>query len=234
MVVASIRVSIQWPPAEEYENTETLVLLSNEQHFVDIRFRDDIDRIDWILTGKEYDIPNTNKIEFQHEINTNVPGFHGGEFDVGNFNSIPNTDDREETGEMMNPQTRKVQPYREVWRSIDPLKSTFENFVREDSNSDVKVPCVVLKVVQKPGVNYIGTVVRLGNFLQGALLNKDTETYNCAQYYLEDGKWEHHLDATEVGKDGSDDDIVPSIPFEINENLIELDGVEWEVVESNL
>lgn len=228
MAVASTRLLLQWPPGPSYENTDTLVLVSNNDHFVDIRIlktksltKDS--PIDWILTGKEYSIPNTNKIEFQHEINTNVPGCFGGDYDSGEFRDLGQ--DREEIGEMMNPETKKVQPYREVWRSIDPLKSTPDEYVREGPEGSKGVPCVVLKVKTE---GYFGSVVRLGNFLQGAILNKSNGKYSAKRYYLgPEKKWSPVLDY------GDDIDTIP-VDIKVGEKSIKLGNIEWELVESNL
>lgn len=228
MSVASTRISLQWPPEAPFENTDTLVLVSNESHFVDIRVLKDHKSsssklpIDWVITGKEHEVPNSNKIEFQHEINTHVKGNYGGAFDTGAFNEIPGSNDREELGEMENLDTGKVQPYREVWRSLDPLKSTPSDYVEEDPSAK-NVPCTVFKVKNE---EYLGSVVRLGNFQQGALLNKSNGEYSVTRYFLDNDEWKA------VFQYG---DEVSKIPVETaGEKSIKLDNIEWELVESNL
>lgn len=222
MSVASTRISLQWPPEPAAEDSDVLVLVSNQAHFVDLRIKKDrslANPIDWIITGKEYAIPDTNKIEFQHEINTHVKGNHGGDYDVGIFNELENGD-REELGEMTNLDTGKIQPYRELWKSVDPLKSTPEDLIKGDSTPDV--PCVVYKVKND---EYLGTVVRLGNFLQGALLNKSTEKYSLKRLFLKNGEWDTVF---EYG------DERLKLPVELGEKTIKLDDLEWEQIESNI
>lgn len=223
MSVASTRISLQWPPAPASEDSDVLVLVSNQAHFVDLRIKKDkslSNPIDWIITGKEYAIPDTNKIEFQHEINTHVPSYHGGDYDVGIFNELENGD-REELGEMTNLETGKIQPYRELWKSVDPVKSTPDDLIKGDSTAEV--PCVVYKV--KNDDEYLGTIVRLGNFLQGALLNKTTEKYSLKRVFLQNDEWETVF---EYG------DEKLKIPVKLDEKLIKLENIEWEQIESNI
>lgn len=240
MSVVSTRVSIQWPPEESYENTNTLVLTTPGANFVDIRLLKEFDSdknefpIDWVITGVEYSIPNSSKIQFRHEISSHVPHNHGGEWtDIGDFSSLPDGD-RKETGTMVNPATGKEAPYVEIWRTISALKLSEDGeYVKlkddkeaEEENKNVKFACI--KVDQDTNKDYLGTVVKIGAFMQGAILNLKTEEISLFRYFKSaapNGEWTKQF---AYGKE------LEKIPIAFGEKEIEnCENVQWKLVESN-
>lgn len=180
----STRVSLQWPPLEPEEQSHTMVLTSPGNHFVDIRiFKDKypytgsepIDKVfQWAMSGVENPIEGTGKILFDTEINspdivkslaTGLPlSSCKSPPDIGDFGPIEGSLDRQETGEMINPDTGLVAPYIEVWRSLDPVSHSPSLEVREREGVDFKVHVLVSETA---GVD--AKVVRLGNWVQGIL-----------------------------------------------------------------
>lgn len=186
----STRVSIQWPPELAEEKSSTMVFTSPKDLFVDVRILTDhypykkravdlpfTDVFQWVIVGTEECIPNSNKIAFHHEVDSmaiaellqsgkSVSECIGGP-DVGNFFSIPDSEDRKETGEMVNPDTGKVQDYIEIWRSLDPDFHTPTKLARETSAT-----VHLASVYDVNTERYQGRIIRLGNWLQGVLYDK--------------------------------------------------------------
>lgn len=196
-MVLSTRVSIQWPPEAPYELTHTLVFTTPLNNFVDVRiFKEkypyiqtgtkpcDFNEVfEWVIIGERKPISGTSKIIFDHSVNLqeimmstktgllileckDVP-------DIGDFSEIEGSDDRRETGEMMDPSAGKVARYVEIWRSLNPMKTTPKKEVREGKNefgsietfSDY-VECSTYDLVD---ASRYGRVIRLGNWIQGAI-----------------------------------------------------------------
>lgn len=208
-----------------------MVLTTSKNHFVDIRIvkpipldiesTDHDASIDWIITGLEHPIEGTSKIEFKHEINSHLELNCGEAYDVGDFSD--RTDgDRDETGVMTKLDTGKVEPYIEVWRSIDPLASKPAEYVRE-SGSNASAPCVVYKVVDNP--DWLGQMVRLGNFAQGAVLNKSSNKVSCVRWFLRDGQW------AVVFQNGPNVGLIP-LAEDKEGTTTTLDGLTWTVIQS--
>lgn len=239
---AFARVSVQWSSEEASEKQRALFLLSNGNHYVDLRIPSDPDADDdvenVIMTGKAKPIPNTNKVKYQQEINSVSPWIPGSL--AASFNSVPNNDFvYEKIGEMQNPDTHKIQPYREIWRDIDPLKSDAYDFIGKDpqnNNHGAKIPCFVLKVVKRDNVE--GTVIRVGNLIQGALFNTRSGETKAARYSLIEGEWRRCCSINSYRYMEDEPKIFKHVRLptgvEAGVNIINRDGFEWEMIETNL
>lgn len=225
----SHRLQIEWPPAKPFEDTDTIVLCSREFHLVDLRVyrnpKDPKEPLEWIMTGQENPISESPRvIEFQHEISTHHPNNSDGPWDRASFVSLPDGNSKE-TGTMINISTGKYEDYHEIWTRLDPIKSIPDKYVTKLEPNGDDVLCVVTKVKNKE--NYIGSVMRLGNFFQGALLNTKTRKVSANRYYFRDGKWDSLIEyGDEVSK-------LPLIDSGAVDKTYEKDGLEWIVVESN-
>lgn len=204
---------MQWLPEPESEPTSTYVMTSPGLHFVDIRILNSsypIDSthsqklyeevFDWVLTGTEQEVTGTNEIKFVLEIDS----LEVGEAkkankplsecrrptDLGFFHSIPNSEDRKETGNMLNPSTGKKQDYVEVWRSLDPAEHTPSKEVREPSAPVAPLPLYVLTTQLD---KYEGKVVRLGNWMQGLVHDKSNHDLHVVRSWYNGEKWEHQI-----------------------------------------
>lgn len=214
MSCASIRISIQWLPDGPIEElTETLVLTSAGGHFVDLRRLKD-GTMDWMMSGKEKELQsNPLRLEFQHDINSHIlPNYTGfnddnPKFDTGDFEDLEDGD-RLETGCMFNLDSGMKQEYREVWRTVDALKSGINGYVRKED--DTQPPAFVLKTSTE---GYIGTVVKLGNLLQGILLEKKSNKISCC-------RWFNNTKIFSIG------DEIPTS----TENLT-INGIRWDKIE---
>lgn len=242
----STRVSIQWPPELAGEDTKTLILTSPNGHFVDIRiFKDKLpfvpgpevpffaDVFEWCMTGKEVEIPNTNSISFPHVIDSHAIAksisqgqpLEDGEADVGHFFSIPGSDDRKETGSMTNLATGKVQDYVEIWRSLDPLTHSPDHEVRQVKGG-APVPVCVLEVVEN--VQYQGTLIKYGNWIQGLIYDKsdDKVPLHVIQRYCPENGTEQTV--IEFG----DIKLFPlDFKTELDEVLVVKDNLCWKRIE---
>lgn len=204
-MVLSTRISIQWLPDEPSELTSTLVSTSASDHFVDVRILKDKyphvqqgpepenfeDVFDWVITGEEQEIPGTSKIQFNHAINlqeimnslkTGIPLLECKSApDIGDFSAIDNSEDRKETGSMVNPETGKMTPYVEIWRSLNPEKSTPSSEIREgkDENGqkyELKGSLINWTYDLNEGTRY-GRIIRLANWVQGIVHDKSEKTH---------------------------------------------------------
>lgn len=134
--VFSTRVSMKWSKDKEpTETTSTWVFTASNGEFVDIRIDVASKEPQWLITGKEVEIPTKTgyefSVEFQHQLDS-LGGDSGA--DVGNFTSLPDGD-RLEAGEMFNHDIGEVMGYEEVWRSLDPVNSTPTQLVRENGGA---------------------------------------------------------------------------------------------------
>ncbi|KIV81969.1 hypothetical protein PV11_04115 [Exophiala sideris] len=110
----STRLSIRWVPGEPSEPTDTLVM-SVGGWYVDLRITKKDGSIDWGMAGERLILsrePLTCK--WTHWIDSN--GYT--EPDIGSFEPASNPTDSIETGSMLNPETNKITPYEEVWRTL--------------------------------------------------------------------------------------------------------------------
>jgi hypothetical protein len=237
----STRVSIQWPPEPVGEDTKTVVITTPDNHFVDLRVylehypyriqtSEEFENVfQWCSCGVERPIANSNKIEFCQEINSiaiwksiraNEPLLPP-EPDIGEFSSIPNSEDRKEVGTMTNPATGKQQLYVEIWRSLDPDKHTHEYEVPQLSRPIVNE--IFTLVVSSVG--YSGKLVRVGNWAQGIIYNKsnkETPLHVIQSHY--DGSWNTLLayGATE---------LFPVAFNGIINDTVRINHLEWKCIE---
>lgn len=204
-MVLSTRVSIQWLPDEPSELTSTMVSTSASDHFVDIRILKDkyphvqegpepesFKKIfDWVITGEEEEIVGTSKIQFNHAINlqeimkslkTGVPLLEcKSEPDIGDFSSIENSEDRKETGTMVNPITGRMTPYIEIWRSLNPEMTTPAKEVLEGRDAagqkyELNDQSINWTYDLNEGPFY-GRIIRLANWVQGVVYDESEKTH---------------------------------------------------------
>ncbi|CAN3479323.1 hypothetical protein DICA0_E15478 [Diutina catenulata] len=182
----STRVSIQWPPEVASESTSTMVFTSPDNHFVDVRVHrnhypltallDDpyTEVFEWVITGVEK--PQGDSIAFEHEIDSQaIANGTDPSADIGHFEAIPDSNDRQETGSMMNPATGKVQDYVEIWRSLDPTRHQPDHEVVATSTSP-SYRVQVMKITERDG-RYQGTVIQLGDWVQGVVYDRSDEKH---------------------------------------------------------
>lgn len=244
----STRISIQWPPEEVGENTKTMVIYSNEGHFVDIRiFLDQYPIIqsnpeslenftrafEWATTGKELEleatIPETYRLQFDTDVNSvdviksieqNLPlDACKGAADIGTFWKVPGSSERKETGSMVNPATGKNSEYVEIWRTISSVESTPEKEVLPKDNEQ---PDLYVLKAQMQGFD--GLFIKSGNWCQGVLydqLNKIVPLNVVRGFYRE--KWEYLI------KYGSFE-----FPMDFQGkkgDTVNVDGISWTCIE---
>lgn len=229
MSCVSTRISLQWIPEPPHEYTDTLVLTTKGLHFVDIRIKTPLPvdakgtdaNIDWVITGVEHPIEGTSKVEFRHDINSHLKLNHGEAYDVGDFKEIENGD-RSETGTMENWNTGVMQKYEEIWRTIDPLASKPDDYVRDVNENSASAPCIAYHLDQD---GFLGKCVRIGNFAQGALLNHSTNKVSCVRWFKSENDW------CVVFESGDEVTKIPRGEDKEGE-VVEVEGLKWKVVES--
>lgn len=236
----STRVSLQWPPNAPEELSNTLVMSSESGHFVDIRiFRQfyplgetDVSRpfdevFQWCMSGIENPLDG-GTIEFKKELDSAAvsealqagkqPESLLGRPDIGHFSEIEGSQNRKETGSMVNPDSGKEEDYIEVWKSLDPVEHTFNMEVREKKPFIHKA--IVLKVSDAV---FEGKLMQLGNWKQGLLYTRLTCTFSVIRSY-HDKEWK---DLIKYGAN--------SFPRELAckaGEVLEHDGVKWECLEA--
>ncbi|KAH3659976.1 hypothetical protein OGAPHI_007181 [Ogataea philodendri] len=189
----STRLSIAWDSAPEpAEATDTLILNSPKDKFVDVRplIKSDLAfPFEWAFAGEAKLLAaDGSKLEFSHDFFDSVfihewteakkrelagqaakyPLKEDISKDVGYFEKLPDGT-RRETGAMLNSATGKVENYVEMWMSVDPLKSSPDKKVQVSSSSIEPVPCRVFEV--KSGGE--GRFMRVGNWAQGVFWDKN-------------------------------------------------------------
>ncbi|ODV94330.1 hypothetical protein PACTADRAFT_86518 [Pachysolen tannophilus NRRL Y-2460] len=213
MTVVSKRVSIQWPPEDASEPTTTMVFTAPSDKFVDLRplkipqtEKEEKFPFEWAIVGYEQVLPE-NKIQFHHTMDSRLvneiyyakknnlllPSTEDTP-DIGHFTTLPNGDKRED-GEMLNIATGKIQPYIEIWRSLDLTRATPDSPIAASEQQDVPtVKCIVLEVNDDI---YEGRFIIIGNWAQGILNNKKTDynenyssSMSCIRVYFRNNKWE--------------------------------------------
>lgn len=223
-----------------------MVITSPKGHFVDIRILKNcypwsrktpapaFDEVfEWCLSGIEEPIEGTNKIRFNHDVNSQeiIKSIKTGRPldecrsapDVGAFSAIDGSEDRKETGSMVNPATNKETEYVEIWRSLDAEKTTKDLEVREPKHSQRPQTFVL----EASLATYEGKVVRYGNWVQGLLHDKEhsTSPLSVVRSHCTDGKWEHYIQY------GSG-----TFPVQFSgqkgEHVV-VNGVEWRCIESS-
>lgn len=246
----SKRLSIQWPPESAGEDTETMVIYSKQDHFVDIRVyksqypvineTPDLqafkNTFEWTMIGDEIPLeptdPNTYVLKFTHEIDSLaiVKSIEQGkpleqcltEPDVGTFSKLPGTEDRKETGHMINPATGKDQNYIEIWRSLSANKHSLTKEVRETPEDIENDPN--LFVLRVDLAQYHGQLIRTGNWCQGILHNKNNSVVplNVVRAFY-DEKWNYLIKFGDI-----------EMPLEFGGRKgdhVTKGGIEWECIE---
>lgn len=237
----STRVSLQWPPNEPEELSNTLVMNSKSGRFVDIRIfrqyyplseKDATKPIDelfqWCMCGIEEPLGG-GTINFKKDLDhvavsealaAGTPPDQIdilGAPDIGHFSSIEGSENRKETGSMISPETGKEEEYIEIWKSLDPIAHNPTEDVREKEAYLCKA--TVLKVSNP---TYEGKLMKLGNWLQGLLYTKLTCKFSVIRSHY-DGKWN---DLIKYG----DKSFPTELPSKVGDT-IEYDGVKWECLE---
>ncbi|KAI5952710.1 NUD1 [Candida jiufengensis] len=158
-----------------HEYADVLVLTTPANYYVDIRkYKTQqgskfYQVFELCLAGKEIELSPTT-IKFDSFINSQSlkESLDGKELiidsDIGEFSQIGL--DRKEVGKMKN-SLGVVSPYIEIWRSLDPIKHSPSEEVREDSSVD---PKIYYTYKLKSG---LGMLVRLDNWKQGLIQLKD-------------------------------------------------------------
>lgn len=242
----STRIYIQRPPDPPSETTHTLVSTSPANHFVDCRIRkerlphvqqgqepEDFEKVfDWVMTGTEVPIEGTNKIHFKHDINLKevVESVQSGkpiekckdEEDIGEFGPVEGSEDRQETGILTHPVTGKLNPYIEIWRSLDPEEHSPEQEAREKQKN-------VKSVVWEADLSdHKGKLVRLGNWVQGVIYDKNERVHRLSilrsYFNSKTNKWEAQIKYGLLG-------FPDSFDLRVGETTT-ADGVTWKCVES--
>lgn len=223
-----------------------MVITSPKGHFVDIRILKSCypwprktpdpafeDVFEWCLSGIEEPIEGTNQIRFNHDVNSQEimrvvkTGRPLSECqsapDVGSFSAIEGSEDRKETGTMVNPATGQETAYVEIWRSLDAAKTTNSHKIREPKQPQ-PLETVVLKVSLK---KYEGKVVRYGNWMQGLLYDSESPSspLSIVRSQFSDGEWQHHIDYG--------NDVFPeAFPSQVGD-LVAVGGVQWQCIEKS-
>lgn len=192
MADISVRQYIRWPPAPPSEPTSTVVLTSPSRHFIDVRIlihdepgKGDVhgdSKLDWAFAGTSSSQPGqepgTRHAVWRHWVDS-----HSTEPETVRDEAVVNEtggpDGSElESGRMVNPETGAEADYEEAWSSVEPLV---------DLGSEGRPACVVLRTWDDDrGVR--GMLIRLGQFCQGILRDRDAvtvERWNWDQ----DGGW---------------------------------------------
>lgn len=204
-------------PEEARELTSTLVFTSNEARFVDVRvykhqyphisLPESIEPFEqvfqWVIVGEEEELPGTNRIRFNHCINlaeilqsiTEKRPLHECKSppDIGAFWPMEGSEDRKETGEMVNPETGQATEYVEIWRSLNPNHTTPHSEVREGytGHHEPDTSSIVNNVFELDQDGVFGRIIRLGNWAQGVVYDlKDTEhPLSVMRRVYENGEW---------------------------------------------
>lgn len=246
IMTLSTRIYIQRPPDPPSETTHTLVSTSPANHFVDCRIikerlphvqegkePEDFEKVfDWVMTGTEVPIEGTNKIHFKHDINLKevVESVKTGkpieeckdEEDIGEFAPVEGSEDRQETGILTHPDTGKLNPYIEIWRSLDPEEHTPDQEAREKSKH-------VKSVVWDADLpDHKGKIVRLGNWVQGVVYSKNEKVHRLSilRSFLDKktGQWQPQIKYGLVNfPEAFDQQVGDELP---------VDGIRWKCVES--
>ncbi|RCK64673.1 hypothetical protein Cantr_00400 [Candida viswanathii] len=238
-MVVSTRVSIQWPPEQPQELTSTLALTTPGNNYVDIRVfktkypyttttttstnENFTEVFELALAGTEVPL-DQGRIKFDNSISSMAleESIATGnpiviDSDIGMFSA--HGEDRKETGEMKNGKG-VVAPYIEIWRSLDPLKHTPSQEVREGEEGEV--PAFALELV-----GGLGKLVRVGNWIQGIVQEERTIHVVRSWFDEEKGGWKNliefgKLDIFPIEFSGALDDVVSRS-----------DGWQWKCIEKN-
>lgn len=252
-MVLSKRISIQWLSEQAGELTDTLVISTPKCFSTDVRiFKEhypyekgndlDLDAMDkifeFVSMGTEIDIEGTNQVQFPSEVNLQeiVQAIKTGKSveeckappDIGTFWPIEGSEDRKETGSMVNPATGVCTDYVEVWRSLNPAETTPDEEVRENhwknKKEDTEVGVYTYNAQED---NHRGRLIRLGNWVQAvfyAYTNGKHELSVLRAYYDESsGQWQYLI------RYGPYD--FPDLGTLFDKESIDFGGVLWTRVE---
>ncbi|RKP30297.1 hypothetical protein METBISCDRAFT_180, partial [Metschnikowia bicuspidata] len=183
-MVLSTCASLQWVPGDASELMHTLVFMSPADHFVDARIyknqyphiqEDFEDIFDWVIVGEKVPLSDS-RIRFTHAVDlreimtalkTNRPLLEcrSGP-DIGEFSPVEGSANRRETGTMVHPATGVPTEYVEIWRLLDPIRTTFETEVAEGDAWDATVCTATYRYSEGKRQ---GRVIVLGNWVQGVI-----------------------------------------------------------------
>ncbi|ODQ79386.1 hypothetical protein BABINDRAFT_161789 [Babjeviella inositovora NRRL Y-12698] len=253
-MVFSTRISIKWSDNKPSENTSTVVMTSHKKGlFVDLRPFSPLSLapnpdfpIDWAMTGREEDAGPSRTI-FHHLVDSKtifkqiearrkgLPAPETNDQDLGEF-SDNGDGDRKEVGKMFNDKSGIIEPYIEVWRSLDSCNTTPYNFgfireVEKEKRTLFEVPeyCGVLQIAASEDTEWEGMIIRLGNWIQGLVYNKRPglqQPLSAVRAWLDPQK-----DWQIVFRYGKDAHVMP-LNFEgLEGDRSTVDGVCWTCVE---
>lgn len=86
--------------------------------------------------------------------------------DIGEFSPVEGSANRCETGTMVHPATGVPTEYVEIWRLLDPIRTTFETEVAEGDAWDATVCTATYRYSEGKRQ---GRVIVLGNWVQGVI-----------------------------------------------------------------
>ncbi|KZV75035.1 hypothetical protein PENSPDRAFT_647560 [Peniophora sp. CONT] len=154
----STRAGIAWNGGSLEEPTDTLVLTGNS-YFVDVRVLKTEKKLDWAFAGTKTSKPGPNPGETTSTWHHSIDSLHDAPVeDSGILWSDPTDPSRTlERGEMLNPASGQVEPYKEVWKDIDPPPGTRVAFVEKDDGSAM----VGIIGARRLGVSLRGSAWRL-------------------------------------------------------------------------
>lgn len=210
----STRVSIQWPPSEAHEPTDTMVLMSRGNKFVDLRPFKVSNRsfpFEWAFFGAKVAL-GENRHMYTHEFDSRQV-LEGCDVapDIGEFSTLPNGDAKEH-GEMLNVETGNVQPYVEIWHDLqDYTPNEFQN------------RCVVLDVNE--GDNFKGRFIRVGEWVQGIIFHNGI---SCLRAKFVNNKWDFLIGT------GSESDIFPLNFDGKSDEEVQIKQFKWLCIECSV
>ncbi|CAN6637373.1 hypothetical protein TRVA0_016S01398 [Trichomonascus vanleenenianus] len=225
----STRVSIQWGIDPPSEPTDTLVITSPGEHFVDIRKLKSEGEFpyDWVFCGQVIHGKN-NKVRFTHDIDSRVLQGHKSAQDIGYSTPLNNGDELENT--YMENDNGESTPVIEIWRPLNPsiaptYTPTYTNPLVDGSNIAV---CVMATIAGQDLKN--GKVVRVGNWMQGILETSTGKTImeklSFIRAYYNGSEW---VKVIEFGDNASE--IPVTFDGLVVGDEVDVNSVKWGVVE---
>lgn len=223
------RAGIQWNDNIICEPTSTIVSTVNE-HYVDIRCLEDHTTslipgfpFDWVFFGRIVEG------EFIHEVDSRyidalVSSPEQAEIyllpDVADHVENEPNGDEIETGKMLNPKSKKIEKFKEIWRPIEPWKGP--ELTSSQTPQYNNKHSVVLEVDDD---NFKGKIIKVGNWSQGVLLEKSKkgiESISVVRAYEKKIliTWGLLVDSFPL------DEILEKIPHE----FILKNGVKWKLL----
>lgn len=170
--VFSSRISIKWGEQEPHEDTNTWVLTAGNGKFVDARIDLKTNIPQWLITGEEQEIPTKDGYEFSLKFVHELDSVHGNDpersADFGHFKSLTYSS-RLEEGEMYNVSEERVMTYKEIWQTIDPIRSSTDHLVPVESDiyDGSSVTSIVWELSDDAMNNARGRLISIGKVSQG-------------------------------------------------------------------